>query len=146
LRAATAQRKRTGLGMTPMIDMAFLLITFFVMTLRLTASQEEKVTLPRADQAQTTHESQLTIVTVIVDESGRIFSGGSERSLADVEAMLRQRLDAGKDVKVVLRADARSPFARVRRVMRVAAENGIEKLSISALKLADGQAADGSGS
>ena len=53
MRVTKALRKRTGLGMTPMIDMAFLLITFFVMTLRLTASQEEKVTLPRADQDHT---------------------------------------------------------------------------------------------
>lgn len=126
--------------MTPMIDMAFLLITFFIMTMRLTASQEEKVTLPRADQAQTTHESKLTIVTVVVDEEGRLFAGGSERTLAGVDELLRDRVAAGEEVKVVLRADARSPFERVRRLMRLAAENGIEKLSISALKLSDGAA------
>jgi biopolymer transport protein ExbD len=127
--------------MTPMIDMAFLLITFFIMTMRLTASQEEKVTLPRADQAQTTHESQLAIVTVVVDAEGRIFSAGAERTIGELDGLLRDRVAAGKEVKVVLRADARSPFERVRRLMRLAAENGIEKLSISALKVADG--ADG---
>jgi len=123
--------------MTPMIDMAFLLITFFVMTLRLTASREEKVELPRADQAQTTHESQISIVTVVVDAAGRTLSGGRERTLAELEATLRDRLAAGKEVKVVIRADAASPFARVRRVMRLAAESGIDRLSISALKLAE---------
>lgn len=124
--------------MTPMIDMAFLLITFFVMTMRLTASQEEKVTLPRADQAQTTHESQLAIVTVVVDAEGRIFTTGAERTIDELDGLLRDRVAAGKEVKVVLRADARSPFERVRRLMRLAAENGIEKLSISAQKIADG--------
>jgi len=137
VRAATAPRRRAGLAMTPMIDMAFLLITFFVMTLRLTASQEEKVKLPRADQAQTTHESQLSIVTIVVDAAGRILSGGHERSLTDLEMTLREQVEAGKEVKVVIRADAASPFARVRRVMRLAAESGIERLSISALKLAE---------
>jgi len=137
VRAATAPRRRAGLAMTPMIDMAFLLITFFVMTLRLTASQEEKVKLPRADQAQTTHESQLSIVTIVVDAAGRILSGGHERSLTDLETTLREQVEAGKEVKVVIRADAASPFARVRRVMRLAAESGIERLSISALKLAE---------
>jgi len=126
--------------MTPMIDMAFLLITFFVMTMRLTASQEEKVTLPRADQAQTTHESQLAIVTVVVDAKGQIFTAGAERTIDELDGLLRDRVAAGKEVKVVLRADARSPFERVRRLMRLAAENGIEKLSISALKVADGAA------
>jgi biopolymer transport protein ExbD len=137
MRVATAGRRRSGLGMTPMIDMAFLLITFFVMTLRLTASREEKVKLPRADQAQTTHESQLTIVTIVVDAGGRVFAGGRERSVDELDAELRDRLAGGKEVKVVIRADARSPFAQVRRVMRLAAENGIERLSLSALKLAE---------
>ncbi len=139
---SAAPRRRAGLGMTPMIDMAFLLITFFIMTLRLTASEQEQVTLPRADQAQATHETKLTIVTLVVDDEGRIFAGGTEHTLATVEALLRDRLDDGKEVKVVLRADARSPFAQVRRLMRLAAENGIEKLSISALKLAEGVPAE----
>lgn len=124
--------------MTPLIDMAFLLITFFVMTLRLTVSPEEKVTLPRADQAQTTHETKVAIVTIVVDEHGRILLGGRERSVDDIDARLRDSLASGTEVKVVIRADARSPFAQVRRVMRLAAENGIEKLSISALKIEEG--------
>lgn len=123
--------------MTPLIDMAFLLITFFVMTLRLTASPEENVTLPKADQAQTTHEGQVTIITVVVDQHGRLLAGGRQRSIPELEGRMRRDLDAGKEVKVVVRADARSPFAEVRRVMRLAAENGIEKLSITALKLAE---------
>lgn len=123
--------------MTPLIDMAFLLITFFVMTLRLTATPQEKVTLPRADQAQTTHEAQLRILTVVVDQGGRILTGGREQTLADLDAAMRRHLAAAAEIKVVVRADARSPFAQVRRVMRMAAEHGIEKLSITALKLAE---------
>lgn len=137
MKVDTAQRRRAGLSMTPLIDMAFLLITFFVMTLRLTATPQEKVTLPRADQAQTTHEAQLRILTVVVDQGGRILTGGREQTLADLDAAMRRHLAAAAEIKVVVRADARSPFAQVRRVMRMAAENGIEKLSITALKLAE---------
>jgi biopolymer transport protein ExbD len=121
--------------MTPMIDMSFLLITFFVMTLRLSMSAaEQQVELPHADQAQTRHEAQLELVTLVIDRGGRILWSDREVSLDEIEPALRRRAAAGRTLKVALRADARSPFRRVRAVMRAAAEAGVETMSIAALK------------
>jgi biopolymer transport protein ExbD len=122
------------MSMTPMIDMSFLLITFFVMTLRLSYSTQHPIELPRADQAKTTHAAPVAIATLVVDWQGRIFAGKRELSLADVENDLQQRRDAEPKLKLVLRADARSPFERVRDVMRAAAEAGVDKVSLAALK------------
>lgn len=118
-----------------MVDMSFLLITFFVMTLRLSmSSAEQQVQLPHADQATARHESQVEVVTLVVDHSGRILWNDREVALDALTPALRARADAGKKVKVALRADARSPFRRVRAAMRAAAEAGIETMSIAALK------------
>lgn len=118
-----------------MVDMSFLLITFFVMTLRLSSSSaEQQVRLPHADQAQARHETQVEVVTLVVDENGRVLWNDREVDLDALTPELRARAATGKKVKVALRADARSPFRRVRAAMRAAAEAGIETMSIAALK------------
>jgi len=124
-------------NLTPLIDMSFLLITFFVMTLRLGLSQEEKIELPKADQAQTTHEAQVEVVTIDVDRAGRVLWGGKVWQLDALETALRALGNQDEKKKVVVRADARSPFERVQRVMRTAARAGVTKLSLAALKLGD---------
>jgi biopolymer transport protein ExbD len=129
------RRLSTGMSMTPMIDMSFLLITFFVMSMRLSASARHEVELPRADQAKATHEAHPTIVTLVVDQRGRLFWGERRLDLDTLEHELAVRGEGHPDLKVVLRADARSPFQRVRGVMRAAAQAGIEKISIQALRL-----------
>ncbi len=129
------RRRSTGMSMTPMIDMSFLLITFFVMTLRLSVGARHQVELPRADQARATHESHPTIVTLVVDRNGRLFWGERQLDLDTLERELSSRSEGHPDLKVVLRADARSPFQKVRGVMRAAAQAGVERISIQALKL-----------
>jgi biopolymer transport protein ExbD len=126
------------MNLTPLIDMSFLLITFFVMTLRLTMSAaEQQVELPRADQAKATHERPLAIVTLVVDRAGAVRWGDRALSAGSLAAALSARAEAERELKVVVRADARSPFRAVGAVMRAAAEAGVERMSVSALKVED---------
>ena len=76
------RRRSAGMSMTPMIDMSFLLITFFVMTLRLSVSAQHQVELPRADQAKATHEAHPTVVTLVVDRNGRHLAGANVSSIS----------------------------------------------------------------
>ncbi len=138
MHAARSTRPRsTSANITPLVDMSFLLITFFVMTLRLGASQEKDLELPKADQANTRHESQLHIVTLDVNQHGLVQWGGREWSAAELVGPLTERRGENENIKVVVRADARSPFDQVQRVMASAAQAGISKVSIAALKLGD---------
>ncbi len=135
MRLPRSHRGAQAMSLTPMIDMSFLLITFFVMTLRLSmSSAEQQVELPRADQAQSRHEADVEIVTLVIDQDGHVLWNDRALSLDALAPALRDRQGAGRTVKLALRADARSPFRQVRAVMRVAAEAGIETMSIAARK------------
>lgn len=138
MRAARSMRRRSVAGnITPLVDMSFLLITFFVMTLRLGISQEQEIELPKADQANTRHESQVVVVHLDVDQNGRVLWGNREWQVSDLVGGLTQRRAEDENLKIVVRADARSPFDKVQRVMSAAAQAGISKVSLAALKLGD---------
>ena len=123
--------------MTAMIDMAFLLITFFVMSIRLGQQGEELVELPRADQASASRDERVELLIVNVTSDGRYVVGGSERSTGDLIKWIGLRKNAAKRVELVIRGDRETPFHSVRKLMRMAAEQGISNVSLAALKLGE---------
>ncbi len=123
--------------MTAMIDMAFLLITFFVMSIRLGQQGEELVELPRADQASASRDERVELLIVNVTSDGRYVVGGSERSTGDLIKWIGLRKNAAKRVELVIRGDRETPFHSVRQLMRMAAEQGISNVSLAALKLGE---------
>lgn len=123
--------------MTAMIDMAFLLITFFVMSIRLGQQGEELVKLPRADQASASRDERVELLIVNVSSDGRYIVGGAERSTGELIKWIHLRKNTAKRLELVIRGDRETPFQSVRKLMRLAAEQGIANVSLAALKLAE---------
>ncbi len=66
-------RKKPKLDMNPMVDMAFLLVTFFMMTTTFRAELPEEVNIPFSSSEIKLPEKQLATITVT--ESGAVFFG-----------------------------------------------------------------------
>jgi biopolymer transport protein ExbD len=123
--------------MTAMIDMAFLLITFFIMSIRFGQQGEQLVKLPKADQAKAVTDQRVELVTVNVTRDGIYLLNGNEKTGGQLLTYLQARHDEGKKVEVVIRGDRRSEFNAIQRVMRLSAEAGISDVSLAALQLPD---------
>ncbi len=117
-----------------MIDMAFLLITFFIMSIRFGHQGEELVNLPDADQAREVTDERVELVTVNITRSGKYMIGGTDHSGGEVLAYLQARKEEGDKLEVVIRGDKGSEFNAVQRVLRMSAEAGIPNVSLAALQ------------
>lgn len=100
-----------ALSLTPMIDVVFLLLIFFLVASRL--NQEDRqldIALPSAANAMPmTVEPQEVVINI--DQRGQMFIDGRQIALEQVEAMLSQRkVDNPTGQSVVIRADRRVPF------------------------------------
>ena len=79
-----------GFNMTPMIDIVFLLIIFFMTVSQITRVTDHPMALPRVtegDQAPKT-----ATVTINLNESGEIIIAGNRLSLADTLSAMRSQL------------------------------------------------------
>jgi biopolymer transport protein ExbD len=147
------------IDMTPMIDVTFLLIVFFMVVSDLSALDIAQLTLPFADQASVTKEmdpenNPMLIVNVIkdgaVEISGQRYttkteSKGQSTSLKDylkIEAEAAAREPAPADnpglraskLRVLIRADRDTPFKNVQAVFDACQKNGIYKTALGATK------------
>ena len=119
--------KKYGFNMTPMIDVVFLLIIFFLVSSHL-ARQENQIEmeLPVAQSADDDVEQDTPRVTVNVKEDGTIWVGGRPVS---PEALI-QRLTAaqqqqGDDLEVRIRGSRVAPYAFFEPIMLACTESGI---------------------
>lgn len=127
--------KGTSLGslsLTPLIDVVFLLLIFFLVASRFAQEDYElDVVLPSASEAQplTVEPKELFIN---IDQRGEYYVDGRSMSKDEVEEVLRQAV-ANNPVNqsVVIRADRRVPFDFVVTVMNLCNRTGARDYSIT---------------
>ena len=131
---------KTDIDMTPMIDMTFQLITFFVFTLNFsTAVQDDRVQLPMSQLAKPAEGPSVDPITLQLMSDGRVIYSGEPVSLTDIGGYLenekRVMVEAGKEpntATVIVRADGRSKTGDVQDLIKACQEKGFEKFVLRA--------------
>ena len=133
------------LDMTPMIDVVFELIIFFVVTLTEAQKKDETIELETGQHgvvltADELPPERMQIDIASVDKNGkrlqkaRISMGDREMEPAEITERVKARIDRyGHDFPVLIRADFATPHARVRDVMDACTKAGIWKISFMAV-------------
>jgi biopolymer transport protein ExbD len=148
--------KETQLNMTPMIDVVFLLITFFMVVTEITRQDEiEDIRLPDVTASKPDDNPDPNRLVINVAKDGTFYVGGHPRSdkwiyhALEVEARLSRDLRTNVSDRVVLiKADKRVPFKHIRKIIGwcVQKEIGIWRLAFGTLPFeARAEAAGGSG-
>ena len=116
-----------GFNMTPMIDVVFQLIIFFLVSSHL-AKQEVhlKLPLPEAQSGVTDKPSEKPRLTVNVLADGTLLFGGRQVTADELRSQLAQRqAEKGDEVEVRIRGDRSAVYKHVSPVLRSCAEAGI---------------------
>lgn len=116
-----------ALDLTPMIDMVFLLLIFFlVATSFQQAEREMQVALPFANSAGPI-SAALREIVINVDADGRIVVAGRTMTPDALAEMIHQAVASNPEQKVSVRGDRATPWANVVRVLDVCKKNGIQE-------------------
>jgi biopolymer transport protein ExbD len=130
----------TDIDMTPMIDMTFQLITFFMFVMNFSeAEQDDRIQLPLSQLAKPVEGAMETPITLQLTNQGSIIYAGEMVPVADIGLYLDREktvmLDAGKEpnaATVIVRADGRSKTGEVQEIIRRCQEKGFEKFALRA--------------
>ncbi len=123
-------------NMTPMIDVVFLLIIFFLVSSHL-AKQESQIplSLPRAETGQELQDEATDRVTINVLADGEIQLGGRRLPLDELRRRLAYELhEQDGRLQVRIRSDRNVPYQYVEPIMLICAKAGIWNVQISVVR------------
>ncbi len=123
------QNSTTGISidMTPMIDMVFLLLTFFlVATTFHQAEREMQIALPEA-RASVPISAMLREIVINVDREGRIIVSGRTVEPEALRTMIVEAVKENPEQKVTVRGDRAAAYASIVRVLDVCKGGGIQE-------------------
>jgi biopolymer transport protein ExbD len=124
--------------MTPMIDITFLLLTFFTLSSHFASAEKVELSLPHPDhnQAEDRRFPEKVIINLVYQGPGasaQLKMGAFDlASMQDLAEHLAPIARHDPQTQVILRADRRLPFGQVRRVMETVANAGLSRLQMVA--------------
>ena len=123
----TSNRQSVGLNLTPMIDVVFLLIVFFLLSTHLVQQESHmELNLPTAASGHEPPAESPPRVTVNLLPDGQIMLGNTEAPLDEVARRLQfERERTSGDLEVRIRADRTLPYGAVEPILLACAEAGV---------------------
>jgi biopolymer transport protein ExbD len=135
MKLRSRRREDVELNITPLIDVVFLLLIFFMVSTTFEKQSQMKITLPEASEEVT--DVIPDSVTVEIDTKGRVFV--NKQSLVNSQPItIREAIrDATHDMEapmVIIRADADATHQSVVKVMDAARQLGLIKITFATQK------------
>jgi biopolymer transport protein ExbD len=127
-RALTAQAE---IQITPLIDMVFILLIFFVVTTSFVSETGLNIERPLSSSSERLPRES---IPVAVNANGRIAVDGRRTGLFSIRPLLERRLRSQPGLAVVIVADKVVPVDRVVRVMDEVKAAGIAQVALATVQ------------
>ena len=102
-RHSTASDTSSTVDISPLIDVVFLLLIFFIVTTVFVKETGIEVSKPRAASSE---DLQKQAILIAVTDEGRVWHGGREIGMDGVRAVVAAMLEEDEQLPVIIRADA----------------------------------------
>jgi biopolymer transport protein ExbD len=119
-------------NMTPLVDVVFLLIIFFIMTLNFSHLLIRKVELPLADKAKPELERTPAELIITIQNDNSLFVGRNPVPLQRLGEFLQERILDPNETTVTLRGDETLPYQTLQLVMEQVALSGVSRIHFAA--------------
>lgn len=127
-RAKVAEKPKATVDMTSLIDLTFLLLVTFIVTLP-ALEQGISIMLPRAKTDQLpTKNNKANVVTI--DSQKRVFFRDAPVTLKELESTLGKLAAEDPDVPVLIRGDERIDYGAVMDVVKIVYKCKVHKMSL----------------
>lgn len=129
-----------GLDITPLIDVVFLLLIFFMVSTTFERESELNITLPEASKE--TVETKVDSINITIDSQSNIYINDKElvnSQLTTIKQGIYEAMRGLEDVPVIISADAETPHQTVVRAMDAARQLNLLRI-IFATRISEDEA------
>lgn len=119
-------REISEINMTPLIDLTFLLLITFIITMPL-VEQGIPINLPKG-HAQDMDQTKSRIITL--DAEGRLYLDTAAISMEQLGGQMKTLAESDPNLTVMVRADEKLAYGKVVEVMRVLHDAQITRLAL----------------
>ena len=131
-------REELELNLTPLIDVVFLLLIFFMVSTTFQKESEISLQLPRASAEPPENVSER--LEIVIDAAGGFYINDQEllkRDVGSLQTALYELAGGDRELPVTIRADAQTPHQAVVTAMDAAARLGMLRMSIATSRSAE---------
>ncbi len=134
------RRPHPDINLTPLIDVVFLLLIFFMVSTTFKDEARLRVQLPQA-QGEEAPAQEPEQIRILIDQSGNFFV--DDRAVVDrnpltlvraLNGALGERPVESRDLPVLIQADANTPHQAVMTAMDASAEVGLRRIAFGATR------------
>ena len=125
------KEEESGLDLTPMLDVVFIMLIFFIVTTSFVKESGIDVSRP---SAKTAKKKQRASILVAINQSGEIWIQRRKVDIRSVRANIERLHAESPEGTVVIQADKRSETGLLVDVMDQVRLAGVESIAVSAQK------------
>jgi len=126
------------INLTPLIDVVFLLLIFFMVSTTFEHQSRIQIELPEATAEPGKPEDEA--LEILIDAEGRYFLGDQQvvnTELKTLKGAIRKAVGDRESMPVIIRADARTPHQAVVRALDATSQLGLVHISLATSKIED---------
>ena len=126
------RKEDLDLNITPLVDVVFLLLIFFMVSTTFERKSEINITLPKASEVL--REVRPDTITIAVDDQGKIYINEVplvNSQMSTIREALIRNADGLNEPAVIINADANATHQSVVRIMDVARQLSLTKITFS---------------
>jgi biopolymer transport protein ExbD len=127
-RLSLASTSENDIDMTPMLDIVFIMLIFFIVTSSFL--KESALEFARPSASPPTHGPSTPLALLELTADNRIVGDGRELDLAVLPALLEQKLSTDPTTAVLIQAHHDSSTALLLQLVDAAKKVGISKVSV----------------
>jgi biopolymer transport protein ExbD len=119
-------------NLTPLIDVVFILLIFFMVSTTFQRESEIKIELPEASAEPA--EERKELLEIVIDAEGHYFIDEQQVVNTELETLktaIRKSLGQRTELPVVIRADRQTPYESVVRAMDAISQLGLVQMSLA---------------
>jgi biopolymer transport protein ExbD len=128
-----------GMDMTPMIDVTFQLIAFFMFVLNFSeVDQDQRINLPSSELARPSDVPYESPLTIQLTGTNKVLFAGDELTLDGLQSALRREAEiiehhptkTTSDVTVIIRADKNAKTGKVQEIIQMAQQAKFDNFAL----------------